>query len=107
MKTKLALMLVLPALLVAQHMSKVHFVRASGEATVKVKPDRAEISIGVINQSPTAQEAAAKNATETKQVLDAVKQTLGPAGQIKTTGYSISPQYQYTNGRPPKITGYQ
>ena len=111
MKRNLALILVLPALLAAQEMNKdvnkMHFVRASGEAIVKVKPDRAEISIGVITESPTAQAAAAENATQTAQVLDALKKTLGSAGELKTAGYSISAQYQYTNGQPQKLTGYQ
>ena len=87
--------------------TKVHFVRATGEATVTAHPDRAQISIGVINQASTAQAAAAANATQTTQVLDAVKRTLGDNGELKTSGYSISPQYQYTAGRSPKITGYQ
>ena len=84
-----------------------HSIRASGEATVRAKPDRAQISIGVVTQAPTAQAASAQNATQTAAVLDAVKRALGANGEIKTSGYSISPQYQYTNGRPPKITGYQ
>jgi uncharacterized protein YggE len=87
--------------------AKVHFIRASGEATVHAKPDRVQISIGVVTQAPTAQAASAQNATQTSAVLDAVKRGLGSSGEIKTSGYSISPQYQYTNGRPPKITGYQ
>jgi uncharacterized protein YggE len=87
--------------------AKVHFIRASGEATVRAKPDRAQISIGVVTQAPTAQAASTQNATQTSAVLDAVKRGLGSNGEIKTSGYSIAPQYQYTNGRPPKITGYQ
>jgi uncharacterized protein len=87
--------------------AKVHFIRASGEATVHAKPDRAQVSIGVVTQAPTAPAASAQNATQTSAVLDAVKRALGSNDEIKTSGYSISPQYQYTNGRPPKITGYQ
>src|SRR3954447_24441486 len=87
--------------------AKVHFIRASGEATVRAKPDRAQISIGVATQAPTAQAASAQNATQTSAVLDAVKRGLGSSGEIKTSGYARSPQYQYANGRPPKITGYQ
>ena len=102
----LALML-LPTMMNAQEIAKVHFVRASGEATVSARPDRAEISIGVINQSPTAQAAASANATQTTQVIEAIKRTLGQGGELKTAGYSISPQYQYSAGRSPKITGYQ
>jgi len=100
-------LLLLPYMLNAQESAKVHFVRATGEATVTAKPDRAQISIGVINQNPTAQAAAAANATQTTQVIEAIKRTLGSGGELKTTGYSISPQYQFISGRSPKITGYQ
>ncbi len=91
----------------AQDMSKVHFVRASGEATIKAKPDRAQISIGVTTRGATAQAAAAQNASETAQVLQAVKGALGKSGDVKTTGYSIAPQYDYSNGHAPKLTGYE
>jgi uncharacterized protein len=87
--------------------ARVHSIRASGEATVRVKPDRAQISIGVVTQAPTAQAASAQNATQTSAVLAALKRSLSTNGEISTNGYSISPQYQYDNGKPPKITGYQ
>jgi uncharacterized protein YggE len=99
--------LLVPGLLCAQDIAKVHFVRASGEATVTAKPDRAQISIGVVTQALAAQAASSQNAAQTSEVLDAIKRTLGPAGETKTTGYAITPQYQYENGHAPKITGYQ
>lgn len=83
-----------------------HVVRASGEATVTAKPDRAQVTIGVLTQASTAQAASAKNATQTTEVLEAVKRALGVNGQVTTTGYSISPDYQYSNGSPTKVTGY-
>jgi uncharacterized protein YggE len=100
-------LILLPYLMNAQENAKVRFVRATGEATVSARPDRAEISIGVISQNPTAQAAAAANAAQTTQVIEAIKRTLGQGGELKTSGYSITPQYQYITGRPPKITGYQ
>ncbi len=103
----LVLLLLLTSMDMAQEIPKVHFVRATGEATVTARPDRAQISIGVMTQSSTAQAAASANATQTTQVIDAIKRTLGQGGELKTEGYSISPQYQYTQGRTPKITGYQ
>jgi hypothetical protein len=103
----LVLLLLLTSMDMAQEIPKVHFVRATGEATVTARPDRAQISIGVMTQSSTAQAAGAANATQTTQVIDAIKRTLGQGGELKTEGYSISPQYQYTQGRAPKITGYQ
>ncbi len=85
-----------------------HVVRASGEATVTAKPDRAQISIGVVTQAATAQAASAQNATQTTAVLDTLKPTLGPGGQLKTSGYSLAPDYQYPkDGSPPKLIGYR
>ncbi len=100
-------LVLLPHMMTAQEVGKVHFVRATGEATVTVRPDRAQISIGVLTQNSTAQAAATANATQTTQVIEAIKKTLGEGGDLKTVGYSIAPQYQYTTGRAPKITGYQ
>lgn len=92
----------------AQNTAKLaHTVRASGEATVSAKPDRAQITIAVLTQASTAQAASAKNATQTTHVLDAVKRTLGVNGQVTTTGYSIAPDYQYSrDGSPAKVIGY-
>lgn len=85
-----------------------HTVRASGEATVTAKPDQARVTVGVSTHAATAQAAAAQNATETTQVLDTVKRALGSNGEIKTTGYSIAPEYQYSkNGGPSKIADYR
>jgi uncharacterized protein len=84
-----------------------HVVRASGDATVTAKPDRAQVTIGVLSQAPTAQAASAQNATQTTAVVDAVKQALSGNGQLKTTGYSISPDYQYSkDGNASKVVGY-
>ncbi len=85
-----------------------HTVRATGEATVTAKPDQARFTVGVSISAPTAQAAAAQNATETTRVLDTVKQALGSNGEAKTSGYSIGPDYQYSkNGESPKIIGYR
>ena len=82
-------------------------VRASGEATVSVKPDRARITFGIVTQAPTAEAAAAQNAAQTTQMLTAIKHALGSGGEIRTSGYSVSPNYQSgKNGMPRKIAGY-
>lgn len=85
-----------------------HAVRAVGEATVTATPDQARFSIGVSTAAPTAQAAAAQNATQTAQVLKTVRQALGSDGEVKTSGYSISPDLQFPkNGGTPKVTGYR
>jgi uncharacterized protein YggE len=91
----------------AQAGPRPHFVRASGEAVVSAKPDRAEITIGLSTRAPTADAASAQNAAQTTAALNAIKQALGSGGQIKTSGYSLAPQYDYANGKPPHLSGYE
>lgn len=85
-----------------------HVVRASGEATVTAKPDRARISIGVQTDGPTAEAASAENATQVSHALTAVKRALGSGGEVKTENYSVSPQFEYPKtGGPGKVVGYR
>lgn len=105
-KSAALFVLFLPFVLTAQGQHPA-FVRASGEAVITAKPDRAEITIGVMTRAATAQEAAAQNASQSTKVIDAIKQTLGSAGEIKTSGYSLSPQYEYPQGHAPKLVGYE
>ncbi|MDQ2711141.1 MAG: SIMPL domain-containing protein [Acidobacteriota bacterium] len=93
--------------LLAQEPARARFVRASGDATVSVKPDQAEINIGVSTRAATAQTASSQNAEQSSQVLSAMKHTLGASGQVKTSGYSLNPQYDYQNGHPPRLNGYE
>ncbi|HEY7304300.1 MAG TPA: SIMPL domain-containing protein [Bryobacteraceae bacterium] len=106
-RATLFLALLLPCTIVAQEASNPHVVRASGEATVTAKPDRAQISIGVVNDARTAEEASAQNARQSSTVLNSIKGALAGHGEVTTTGYSISPQYDYSPGHAPRLTGYQ
>ncbi|MBV9082413.1 MAG: SIMPL domain-containing protein, partial [Acidobacteriaceae bacterium] len=83
-------------------------VRASGEATVTAKPDRAQISFGVLTDAPSAEVATMQNANQSTRLLDTIKRLVGNAGEVKTTGYSVAPNVQYSpNGGAPKILGYR
>lgn len=82
-------------------------VRATGEASLTAKPDQARLSAGVITHAATAEEAVQQNATQTTAVLDALKKVVGANGEIKTSNYSVSPQYKYEQGHSPEIDGYQ
>ena len=82
-------------------------IRTTGEATVTAKPDRAIIDVGVVTQAPTAQAAAAQNATQLDAALRDLKQAAGPAAQIKTISYALDPAYRYPReGGQPTIAGY-
>lgn len=82
-------------------------IRVSGDATVTVKPDQAEISIGVVTQAQGAQAAAAQNAQKQDAVIAGLRKLLGAEADIKTISYSLSPNYRYPKeGGQPTITGY-
>lgn len=82
-------------------------IRVTGDARVSARPDRVQIDLGVQNQAPLSQDAAAANARQLDAVLAAVRKAAGPGAQLRTVSYSLSPNYQYhTSGGEPTITGY-
>ena len=82
-------------------------VRATGEGSVSVQPDRARIDIGVVSQAPTAEAAASQNAAQLQSVLARLRAQLGQKADIRTISYSLNPVYQYPkNGGKPSIDGY-
>ncbi len=82
-------------------------IRTTGEATVIAKPDQAHIGIGVVTQAATAEGAATQNAAQTTAVIASVRQAGAAAAGIKTSGYSLEPNYVYPpQGGKPQIQGY-
>ena len=82
-------------------------IQVEGEAVVLAKPDRAEVDLGVVTQSPDAKTAAAQNAQKLERVIQQLRSQVGENLQIKTIGYSLNPNYVYPpQGGEPKITGY-
>jgi uncharacterized protein YggE len=98
-----------PFLLFAQEIHKVRpaTIQVEGEAVVQAKPDRVEVDLGVVTQSPDAKAAAAQNAQKLERVIQELRSQVGQNLQIKTIGYSLNPNYVYPpQGGEPKITGY-
>lgn len=82
-------------------------VRASGQGSVSVKPDQVKVDVSVITQAATAQDASDQNAGQTAAVLAALNALLGANADIKTIGYSITPNYRYPpGGGTATLTGY-
>ncbi len=81
-------------------------VTAQGEAVITAEPDQAQIDIGVLTQARTAPDAAKENAEKLSRVLAQIKKLLGKGDEVKTTGYSLNPNYRYPQGGRPEITGY-
>src|SRR6266853_3225192 len=81
-------------------------VTVAGEAISKVEPDTAVVSLTVVTQSPQALIAQQENARKSDAVSNAVKAIAGANAEIKTSDYTLEPQYDYRDDKLPKIVGY-
>jgi hypothetical protein len=70
-------------------------IQTTGNASVNVTPDQAQLTLSVVTNGSTAQAAAQQNATLANAVIAAVTSVLGTSGTVQTVGYSIYPQYSY------------
>src|SRR5262245_56496582 len=77
----------------------------SGEGTVKRAPDRAWVTIGAESRARTAPEAQKLNTDAMTAVLDKIKALGVPAEAIRTTNYTVQPDFEYQNGRQ-NLRGY-
>jgi uncharacterized protein len=81
-------------------------IQASGSATRNVKPDMAQLTIGVVTEATTAQAASDQNAAAADAVIKALQAVLGTSGSIQTAYYSISPRYSNQPNTTPTLIGY-
>lgn len=81
-------------------------VQATGTVTLSVTPNQVSLDVTVTTQGPTAQQAAAQNATQMTAVINALKQVLGSNATIPTIGYSVYPNYSNTPGKTDVIVSY-
>ena len=81
-------------------------VTVAGEALTKVEPDAAVVVLSVVTQNTQAITAQQENARKSEAVANAIKNTAGPNAEIKTSDYSLQPQYDYRDNSLPKIIGY-
>lgn len=81
-------------------------VTVTGDSVVQAQPDTAVVIVAVVTQQSSASEAQAENASKTDAVVRAVKAAAGAGAEVKTSGYSLQPQYAYKEGQPPTITSY-
>ena len=81
-------------------------VVVSGDAVVQAEPDTAVLTLAVVTQNASASEAQAENASRTEAVVRAVRAAAGAGAEVRTSGYSLQPQFVYKEGAPPSITSY-
>ncbi len=80
-------------------------IQAVGNGIIHVTPDQAQLTVSVVTQGATAQEAGQQNAALTDAVITALKSVIGSTGTVQTIGYSVYPRYN----PPPNsstIVGY-
>lgn len=80
-------------------------ITTRGEAIVKRAPDQAWVSIAAESRASTSAQAQQANAEAMRAVQAALSKTGLPADAIKTVGYSLQPDMEYTNGRS-RVRGY-
>ncbi|WP_297112174.1 SIMPL domain-containing protein [uncultured Devosia sp.] len=89
-------------------------ISIEGRGEVRAAPDMATINSGVTTQGATAREALDANTAAMTNLIDALKEAGIEARDIQTSGFSVNPNYVYSDARddlgyslPPKINGYQ
>lgn len=82
-------------------------ITANGKATITTTPDVAWVSIGVISTKATVELAQQETSKNTNAILAALKQLGIKEDQIKTTNFSIQPNYEWKEGvSEQKLLGY-
>lgn len=89
-------------------------ITIEGHGEVAAAPDMAMINSGVTTQGATAREALDANTAAMAELIAELKAAGIGARDIQTSGFSVNPNYVYTDERdangytlPPKINGYQ
>lgn len=82
-------------------------VSVTGEATVSVAPDQAQIDGGVTSDARTAREAAEANNAAMSKVLQALKGAGIEEKDLQTSRLSLQPQYAPNRTGPSPVTGYR
>lgn len=109
----LALGTFLAAPALAQSAQSLPTIAVDGQGEVTASPDTAYVTSGVTTQAATAREALDANTTAMTQLIDTLKAAGIEERDIQTSGFSVSPNYVYSDVRdalgysqPPKINGY-
>ena len=82
-------------------------ISVTGEATVSVAPDLAQIDAGVANDAKTAKEASDANNAAMARVFAALKAANIDARDIQTSRLSLQPQYAPNRSGPSPVVGYR
>jgi uncharacterized protein YggE len=74
-------------------------VVASGEGLAQAAPDRAWISVSAESRAPSPREAQRRTAELMRPVLEALRKARVPDDAVRTTGYDLQQEFDFTNGK--------
>lgn len=80
-------------------------IATHGQATLKRAPDQAFITIAAESRATAPGDAQRTNAEAMQAVASALSKAGLPAEAVRTTGFSLQPDIEYTNGRA-RVKGY-
>ena len=80
----------------------------SGHGEVRMAPDLAIVTVGVMSSAATAREALDTNTKSMEGVMASLKEAGIELRDIQTSNFSVNPRYDYgqNNAQPPKVIGY-
>ncbi|HEV8393263.1 MAG TPA: SIMPL domain-containing protein [Vicinamibacterales bacterium] len=74
-------------------------VVVSGEGLVQATPDRAWIMVSAESRAPSPREAQRRTADLMRPVFDALRSARVPDEAVRTTGYDLQQEFDFTNGK--------
>lgn len=82
-------------------------VSVTGTGRVTLVPDRFTFTLGVQTNAPSVDAAVNDNNERVARVVAALKSAGAKPEEIQTSGFSIYPQQDYSQGQLPRLLGYQ
>ncbi|PKQ36848.1 MAG: hypothetical protein CVT59_10700 [Actinobacteria bacterium HGW-Actinobacteria-1] len=87
--------------------SALNTVTATGEGKAVAAPDQAEMNFGVTTTGTEAKKTLDDAAKKADAIIAALKKAGVAKEDIQTSGVNLYPQQDYSEGKTPRITGYQ
>jgi uncharacterized protein len=89
----------------AIHPATLPSLRVHGEATVSVKPDQAQVDVGVLTEANTVRAATDQNDVRSDALTRGFRAAF-PTATIRSINFSVSPNYRYRRGGAPVLASY-
>ncbi len=83
-------------------------ISLSGHGEVRLAPDLAIVTVGVMSSAATAREALDGNTKSMATIMAALKDAQIEMRDIQTSNFMVNPRYDYSqnNAQPPKVVAY-